>query len=55
MSENELGVLEQIEQEVLEEEEGASGEKEVSLEKQLERKKKADALWKAVQIGMISI
>lgn len=51
MSENDLEVLDQIENEVLEEEEVVSEEEEENKEKEEERKKKADALWKAVQMG----
>lgn len=50
VQEIEFKVLDQIEQEVLEEE-GNSSDKEESLEKEVEKKKKADALWKAVQMG----
>jgi hypothetical protein len=51
MSEKDLDVLEQIENELLEEEIENSEDKVESLEKDQERKKKADALWKAVQMG----
>jgi hypothetical protein len=50
MSEIDLKVLGQIDNELNDEEEKVSGEEETH-EQGLERKKKADALWKAVQIG----
>ena len=49
MSNHDLEVLDQIESEVLNEEEEEVSEE--SLEKEAERKSKAEALWKAVQMG----
>lgn len=51
MSEKDIDVLEQIDLEVLDEEEDNQSDGEESLEKAAEKKKKADALWKAVQMG----
>lgn len=51
MSEIDLEVLDQIENELIDEEEEVSGDVEENLEQEAERKRKADALWKAVQMG----
>lgn len=50
MSEKDLDVLDQIENELIVEEIVSEGE-EKSLEKYAENKRKADALWNAVQMG----